>query len=182
MQSFEYKMLPEWIKQSELVCSLDKDEPIELPSDLIIPDVLTNESLEIVFNSITYFGCNPSNFLEYIKNTKIKELINLKEKYSDNELNYINILVTFKLLNKNQLCIWAVKNGYLDILKYGRENEYYWDKCIYSEAAINGYLDCLKFLHENGCPWDKKTCEIAVKNRDFNCLEYAFKNGCPWEK
>ena len=60
-------------------------------------------------------------------------------------------------------CACAAEYGYLNILKWARENGCEWnsDTCTY--AAKNGHLETLKWARENGCPWNKKECLIVAK-------------------
>jgi hypothetical protein len=75
-----------------------------------------------------------------------------------------------------------IKMGYLDVLKWVRENGRPWDDhtCVY--AAYGGHLDMLKWVRENGCPWDKDTCIAAAEKGQFELLKWARTNGCPWDE
>ena len=63
--------------------------------------------------------------------------------------------------NKKISCRVIAKNGYLEVLKWARQNGYPWnsDTCIY--AAYNGHFEILKWARLNGCPWDLKTESFA---------------------
>ena len=162
MQSIEYNMLPQWIKNSLFIKQQDETDEIYLLTDLIIPDELTNEKFSTVSKSVRYFDSYPNNFWDYIKKINIEEINTFKETQSDSELEFVNLLLEFKTINENKLCDWAASKRKLDCLMYAHENGCPWDKytCLY--AAIDDHLECLKYAHENGCPWDKETCEIAA--------------------
>lgn len=75
----------------------------------------------------------------------------------------------------------AVERGYLECLKYLREQGCAWDERVCSVAAGKGYLDILKYAHTHGCPWDERTCMFAAYYGHLNCLRYAHERGCPWD-
>ena len=52
-------------------------------------------------------------------------------------------------------CNYAAENGYLDVVKWARENGSKWDLDVCTYAALNGHLDVLKWARENGCPEKK---------------------------
>ena len=122
MQCFDYDILPQWIRNSSFIKLQDKAEPIYLLEELIIPDILTSESFSIVFRSVRYFDSYPSNFWDYIKSINIEEINRFKETQLDSELEFINLLLEFKTLNKNNyLCNWAVNKRNLNCLKYAHK-------------------------------------------------------------
>ena len=52
----------------------------------------------------------------------------------------------------------------------------YNDVCL--SAIKKGYLKILKYAHENGCPWNEDTCSRAAVRSNLDCLKYAIENGC----
>ena len=80
------------------------------------------------------------------------------------------------------ICSDAAYNGYLNFLKWARQNGFHWDVYTCASAAANGYLDCLKWLRENGCPWNEYTCTFSAANGHLDCLKWAHENGCPWNE
>ncbi len=81
-----------------------------------------------------------------------------------------------------QLSYIAAENGHLDILKWAREYECYWDKKVCAVAAENGHFELLRWARENGCDWDDYTCANAALNGHLEILKWARKNGCDWDK
>jgi len=122
-------------------------------------------------------------------------------------------MVKYCVANKCPINVWAcacaVENGYLEVLKYLREEakapwnsstavcaaqsghlhilEYLVERKYdqYSEgacerAAENGHLDCLKYLHETAkAPWDEDAVQGAHKNNHPECVQYLLDNNCP---
>jgi hypothetical protein len=79
-------------------------------------------------------------------------------------------------------CEKAAENGYLEVLKWARENGRPWDEytCIY--AATNGHLDVLMWARENGCPWDEWTSVGAIASGNLELLKWVKEKGCPWDE
>ena len=102
MQSFDYNMLPQWIKNSDFITSQDKTDQIFLLGELMIPDILTNEMFSIIFRSVRYFSGYPSNFWDYIKKINTKEINNFKETVSESELEFVNLLLEFITIHKKK--------------------------------------------------------------------------------
>ena len=87
-----------------------------------------------------------------------------------------------KLLKLNlELSKNLAKYGYLETLKWARENGCPWNKWTCSSAAQNGYLEILKWARENGCGWDGYTCTHAVIRGHLDVLKWARENGCEWD-
>jgi hypothetical protein len=57
---------------------------------------------------------------------------------------------------------------------------WYESTCFY--AAKCGYLEVLKWARNNGCPWNESTCCFAASNGQLEVLKWARNNGnpCPW--
>jgi len=49
--------------------------------------------------------------------------------------------------------------------------------CLY--AAREGHLDVLKYLHEHDCPWDSGACLYAHYRNRIDCLNYLIEQKCP---
>jgi len=67
-----------------------------------------------------------------------------------------------RIITKNKFINHAAKMGYLDIIKWARENNCCWDSSTCSSAAEMGYLDIIKWVKGNGCQWDSSTCSSAA--------------------
>jgi len=79
------------------------------------------------------------------------------------------------------LCTYAAKYGYLEVLKYAHENGCPWSSDTCAQASADGQLECLRYMHENGCSWDKSTCAGAAGGGHLDCLIFAHENGCEWD-
>ena len=138
-----------------------------------------------IYDYVLKYKPDLSNFKDFffeeltlLKDNKIEKIINECAKKG-----YLNLM---KYLRENGCrCSWnsytcdlAAKNGNLDCLKYLHENGCSWDELTCYWAAENGHLDCLKYLHENGCSWDEWTCYSAVRKGHLDCLKYAIENNC----
>ena len=71
--------------------------------------------------------------------------------------------------------------GFLDCVKYGRENGYKCDNSSMICAAMGGYLECMEYLYKCGCPWSVEVCYCAMSNKHMACLKFARDNGCKWD-
>ncbi len=79
--------------------------------------------------------------------------------------------------NKNKICELAAGYGFLNILKWARENGCYWNSSICYYAAENGHLEVLKWAKENGCTWDKDLyIKSAEKNKHVDIIEWIKNN------
>jgi uncharacterized protein YabN with tetrapyrrole methylase and pyrophosphatase domain len=88
---------------------------------------------------------------------------------------------TNKVYKKITMCERAAETGYLNVLKWARENNCSWNDWACHNAAYNDHLNVLKYLREYGCPWDKYTCYYAVETGHLDVLKWARENGCPWD-
>jgi hypothetical protein len=102
---------------------------------------------------------------------------------------YLNILIWIKelfpeifALYSGICCKHAARSGYLEILKWARQNECAWDEEVCLYAAKRGRFKVLKWLRENGCPWNEKVCSRAAENGHLGILKWARENGCPWNE
>ena len=78
----------------------------------------------------------------------------------------------------------AASYGFLDILKYLRLNNFYWDELTMDQALHGGHLDCLKFAHENCCPWSTELFRARYQRvywtkNHWDCMQYLIDTGCP---
>ena len=78
-----------------------------------------------------------------------------------------------------QVCSEAAGGGFLEILKWARENGCGWDWQTCINAAEGGHLEVLVWARENGCDWDQLTCANAAEGGNLEVLEWARENGCP---
>ena len=81
-----------------------------------------------------------------------------------------------------RLCQFAASHGYLEILKWCRQNHFRFDEHVCSTAAAEGQLEILKWLRDNECPWDEWTCCDAARHGHLETLKWARENGCPWDQ
>eukprot|EP00594_Rhizosolenia_setigera_P019316 CAMPEP_0178956388 /NCGR_PEP_ID=MMETSP0789-20121207/10218_1 /TAXON_ID=3005 /ORGANISM="Rhizosolenia setigera, Strain CCMP 1694" /LENGTH=305 /DNA_ID=CAMNT_0020638295 /DNA_START=518 /DNA_END=1433 /DNA_ORIENTATION=+ len=56
-----------------------------------------------------------------------------------------------------ELYLHAIRGGQLNVMKWLREQEVYWDEYTFTIAAEKGNLEVLQWLHDEGCPWPKET-------------------------
>ena len=125
---------------------------------------------------------------------------------SDN-LSLLKNLLNYNSTNGIYITYGAAFNGYLDVLKWARENDCGWDSLTCTYAAQNGHLDVLRWARENGeekfktfsnlplrsvpkgrphplgkrgqgCQWDSWTCRYAARNGHLHVLKWARENGC----
>ena len=76
--------------------------------------------------------------------------------------------------------VTAARRGDFELLKwlhFDQERPLRWRVC--SEAAGGGFLEILKWARENGCGWDGWTCANAAEGGHLEVLKWAVENGCP---
>ncbi len=120
-----------------------------------------------------YFDMIPNSYITPINKIIVKALV------------IFNCLPKLKIAKENGckfdlICYYSSIFGHLDILKWARENNYYWDSLICSNAAFNGHFEFLKWARENGCNWTTNTCSYAARNGHLEILKWARENGCNW--
>ncbi|KAJ8603233.1 hypothetical protein CTAYLR_003819 [Chrysophaeum taylorii] len=77
----------------------------------------------------------------------------------------------------------AALGGHLEILEWLRANDFpRWDVQTCAEAALGGHLRVLEWLRRNGCPWDARTCVEAASAGHRDLLIWARENGCDWDE
>lgn len=205
------KDISDWLKPSEIYKNIDKTkDAIEIPInkyDLNPKIMITNsEDLYKYLEICRYWMVNncPSEIYDYV--LKNKSIVDLKHQFYDlpfiSELEILTnteyedhftdyaikhgFLNLLKYLHKNEYyldnlaCNLAAKHGFLEILEYLHKNGFSWNENACLEAAKNGFLEILKYLHENGCSFDEDACEYASCNGHLDCLKYLHENNCPW--
>ena len=173
--------IPNWLKNSIFYQNLDKEDIfISIPKDKLENEIKINniDDLYKYLEIVRYWmiiNC-PYEIYNFIKlNRNIIDLSYIKTRFYD-----LPFLDEFEIiLQRENICTEASKNGYFNLLKYAHENGCPWDKDTCEYAAKYGHLECLKYVHENGCPWDKYTCSKAAENGHLECLKYAHENECP---
>lgn len=117
-------------------------------------------------------------------------------------------LFNFRNVHPSHYCDVAGRYGWLEILKWAREEghplyNYFslypaayghihilewllhngcFDSMTCQYAALYGQLQVLKWLHLKGFPWDEWTCSNAALKGHFEILKWARENGCPWSE
>ena len=112
------------------------------------------------------------------------QIIEIEHKFKTNRLEIISVLPlneisTWEFMRENgcplnkYVCLWAVQNNNLEILKWAHENGCPLDERIFRWAAKNNNLEMLKWARENGCPWDERVCYWAIENNNLEMLKWA---------
>jgi hypothetical protein len=104
-------------------------------------------------------------------------LCNVNKYYRDSVSDYTK---SKKLKIKLSCSIIAVY-GYLEVLKWARENKYTWNLWTCTNAAEGGHLEVLKWARENECEWNRETCFWAANNGHVEVLKWARDNDCHWD-
>jgi hypothetical protein len=70
------------------------------------------------------------------------------------------------------------------VLKWARENgdPCPWNESTCTDAARGGYLEVLKWARENNCPWNDQVCIQAVNRKRLEVLKWAKENGASWNE
>lgn len=174
-----------WIEESDFYKNLDKSDEIPMfPQKYIVKDILTDESIINIFESIRFFGSYPFNYFDYIrtKNDELEELEKFKVNCIPQDIEFIDEVINFIKTKDNNLMYWAVNNGNIDYIKYCYEKGFKWIVNTTSILSLNGHLECLRYAHENNCPWHSHTMSSAALNGHLDCLRYAHENKCPWDE
>ena len=79
-------------------------------------------------------------------------------------------------------CMYAAREGNLEVLQWARRNGCPWDEQTCAAAAKGGHLELLQWAHQNGCPWNEGTCTEAAEEGHLELLQWARQNGCPWDE
>ena len=85
----------------------------------------------------------------------------------------------YKLSWKSRPCTIAAHYGHLHILKWLRSEDYHWCEWTCAYAARNGHFEVLKWLRSEGCPWDSVTWTYAGYGGHFEVLKWLGSEGCP---
>ena len=75
-----------------------------------------------------------------------------------------------KILGRNTIPIAALY-GHLEVVKYLRQLDIYWDELTCVFAAGIGHLEMLKWAGANQCPWDEYTCAKAAGSGHLELLK-----------
>src|SRR5436190_13832787 len=65
--------------------------------------------------------------------------------------------------NPRDFCLYAVKNSYLELLKWAHENGYPWHQDVCDYLARKGHFETLKWAKENGCEINSYVCSRAAR-------------------
>jgi hypothetical protein len=114
--------------------------------------------------------------LQKLDNTTLIMLCNANKKYHQ-LVSYYGKINKF---NRKLYCSTIASMGYLEVLKWARENGHGWNTNTCYLAAKHGRLEVLKWAQENGCNWDHNTCSYAAYNGHLEVLKWARENGCDW--
>jgi hypothetical protein len=76
------------------------------------------------------------------------------------------------ILTNDRVCECAAFNGYLNVIKWARENNFPWDESTCDSAVMGGHLDCFIWVVENGCLFDRSIMHRAARNGHLNILEW----------
>jgi hypothetical protein len=76
--------------------------------------------------------------------------------------------------NLNEICLWAIKGGYIEVLKWVRSNGIPWpNKYTCETAARYGHLEILQYAHSDGLAWSELwICVHASKNGHLHILKW----------
>lgn len=168
--SIEWSSIPKWILKSDYIMSLDQDDDFPKESEkYILPDILTNESLEEVIKSVMYFGVVPFNFYTYIKNCDLNKLMKL------NDNQFIKILIDFKNIDNDDIFEWAIQNNNPEIAIWAKENNYpYESMAIYTAIELNN-LYLLNILYENNFKVPLNLYVVVFQIGNLEILKYCME-------
>lgn len=158
------------------------DLPIEL-LDLIFKKMCVHELFVLKFVCKKWFFLIKD--LKIYKHSKKCYYYRRHNNYKLNCYVYNGYLDVLKWNKENgfsksyNLCSAAAKNGHLDVLKWLRKNNYEWEYTC-NHAAENGHLDVLQWAIDNGATWNSDTCKYAAMNGHLDVLKWAKINGCQW--
>lgn len=170
---FEYHLLPNWIKNSELIQTLreEYDDIIPLDPDRVFefPKHLDDKIISSVLDNVRFFGITDDKVMfeifRMMTPINTDELIKLKETFPE-----IDILDELIYYSKHGSDINAAGYGYINILKY--MDERYCDMsrtCIV--AAKNGNFEAFKYGRSIGSKFGNML-EIVISGKCLKCIEY----------
>ena len=93
-----------------------------------------------------------------------------------------------KILPDSIYTFTAASYGFLDVLKYLHQHNFFWNEDTMYHALNGGHLDCLKFAHQNGCPSNSVLVDAERYHTEFwsndhsDCVQYLRDAGCPQVK
>ena len=148
-------------------------------------------------NDIIDYICSYFTKLDLLMFSKTNKHFNKQSQKHKNREASCKFLLNHDHLKKTILCVNAVYEGHLDILKWLRMDNcrwyswkyilqrkkhkiFDWDLWTCAYAAKNGHLETLKWARTNGCIWNSYTCAYAAQNGHLETLKWARVNGCDW--
>lgn len=81
---------------------------------------------------------------------------------------------------QTKLCQDAAEAGKLEVVRWAKSNDAYWDELTFVYGVRSGNLELLSWLHEHGCPWNANCCYYAASMNRLDILEWLISKGCPW--
>lgn len=91
-----------------------------------------------------------------------------------NEFKYFNN--KWNDFPKDKCCFIAAQYGWLDLLIWCHENEYYWNSRVYFVAIQNGHLEIVKYAYQHGCEWHKFASLFSVQYGQLEILKWIYDN------
>ena len=113
-----------------------------------------------------------------IKNVCVKlipdELLSKNDDLIDNAIiyGYLNIIKWARENNfsySELACFWAYRN--VEILDYLRNDGCQWDRQVGDNAIIGGYLDVIKYCHFNNCPGNQRWVWYSADKYQLHILK-----------
>lgn len=113
---------------------------------------------------------------------EINILIEFRNKFSDSESEKSSVESKSKQkYYSDPMVDTAVKYGCLNLLKYSKEQQYFWDINTTYLAVKYEHFEILKYLHENGCAWNEDCTKEAASKKDLRFLEYLHQEKCHFD-
>ena len=108
----------------------------------------------------------------------------MKSAARNGNINIVRWLWSKKILdNTDRYCTEAAaEGGNLAVLQYLRELGYPWSRNLCLTAVVNGNLEVLKWAYLNDCPWnDSKMFPAAASSKrpSVDLYQFLFDKGCP---
>lgn len=80
----------------------------------------------------------------------------------------------------NLECTWIIKSGNLPMLKWARENGYYFLHFTLNFRIQEKHFECVEWAIDHGCLWVQNAMYMAFQLGNFNVVRWLHKKGCPW--
>jgi len=107
------------------------------------------------------------------KNGHLEVLKYLRTKFNENGFVFDSTTICYYAISNGHLAILK----YLQTEDH--KNRHLFDINCYNIAIRNRYLDIVKYLCENQCPWDIPCFAEAVATGDMEIIKYLYENECP---